>query len=452
MTTRLLKNATRLLTMNDDRRQIADGSIFIRDNVIEAVGPAGELPQKADHVLDVGGMILLPGLVNTHHHLYQTLTRAVPGAQDAGLFTWLKTLYPIWANLTAEAVHISALIGLAELMLSGCTTASDHLYIFPNDVKLEDEIRAAQEIGIRFHATRGSMSRGESQGGLPPDHVVEREDAILKDTRRVIEAYHDPRPYAMLRIAVAPCSPFSVTEELMRASAELARAYGVQLHTHLAETKDEESYCLEIAGKRPVAYAESLGWLGDDVWFAHGVHVNHEEIDRFAATRTGVAHCPSSNMRLASGIAPVRDYLDAGAPVSLGVDGSASNDSSHLLTEARMALLLQRVSGNPQGLSAEEALWIATRGGAEVLGRDDIGEISPGKAADIVGLRLNRLAYAGAAVHDPSAALLFCAPQRVDLSIIDGQIVIEDGQLTTLELSTTIEQHNRIARNLLGQI
>jgi cytosine/adenosine deaminase-related metal-dependent hydrolase len=438
--------------MNDDRRQIADGSIFIRDNVIEAVGPAGELPQKADHVLDVGGMILLPGLVNTHHHLYQTLTRAVPGAQDAGLFTWLKTLYPIWANLTAEAVHISALIGLAELMLSGCTTASDHLYIFPNDVKLEDEIRAAQEIGIRFHATRGSMSRGESQGGLPPDHVVEREDAILKDTRRVIEAYHDPRPYAMLRIAVAPCSPFSVTEELMRASAELARAYGVQLHTHLAETKDEESYCLEIAGKRPVAYAESLGWLGDDVWFAHGVHVNHEEIDRFAATRTGVAHCPSSNMRLASGIAPVRDYLDAGAPVSLGVDGSASNDSSHLLTEARMALLLQRVSGNPQGLSAEEALWIATRGGAEVLGRDDIGEISPGKAADIVGLRLNRLAYAGAAVHDPSAALLFCAPQRVDLSIIDGQIVIEDGQLTTLELSTTIEQHNRIARNLLGQI
>jgi cytosine/adenosine deaminase-related metal-dependent hydrolase len=438
--------------MNDDRRQIADGSIFIRDNVIEAVGPAGELPQKADHVLDVGGMILLPGLVNTHHHLYQTLTRAVPGAQDAGLFTWLKTLYPIWANLTAEAVHISALIGLAELMLSGCTTASDHLYIFPNDVKLEDEIRAAQEIGIRFHATRGSMSRGESQGGLPPDHVVEREDAILKDTRRVIEAYHDPRPYAMLRIAVAPCSPFSVTEELMRASAELARAYGVQLHTHLAETKDEESYCLEIAGKRPVAYAESLGWLGDDVWFAHGVHVNHEEIDRFAATRTGVAHCPSSNMRLASGIAPVRDYLDAGAPVSLGVDGSASNDSSHLLAEARMALLLQRVSGNPQGLSAEEALWIATRGGAEVLGRDDIGELSPGKAADIVGLRLNRLAYAGAAVHDPSAALLFCAPQRVDLSIIDGQIVIEDGQLTTLELSTTIEQHNRIARNLLGQI
>lgn len=450
MATLIVQHADLLVTMDDDRRRIPDGGVYLRDNVIEAVGPTDSLPQEADQVIDAHGMLLLPGLVNTHHHLYQTLTRAVPAAQNAGLFDWLKTLYPIWARLDSEAIYVSALIGLAELILSGCTTTSDHLYIFPNDVTLEDEIRAAEEVGIRFQATRGSMSRGESQGGLPPDSVVEREADILKDTRRVIEAYHDPQPYAMLRIAVAPCSPFSVTESLMRESATLARAYGVQLHTHLAETVDEEAYCLATVGKRPVAYAESLDWIGDDVWFAHGVHVNPNEVHRLAATRTGIAHCPSSNMRLASGIAPIRAFLDAGVPVGLGVDGSASNDGSHLLAEARTAMLLQRVMGNPAGLSAEEALWMATRGGAEVLGRDDIGQLAPGKAADVIGLRLDHLSYAGAAIHDPLAATMFCAPQQVDLALINGHIVVDDGHLLTAEVPGLVERHNQIARRILG--
>ncbi len=450
MSTLLLKNATLVVTMNDQRHRIENGGLFVRDNVIDAVGTTTELEQyTADRVIDATGMIILPGLVNTHHHLYQTLTRAIPAAQDAGLFGWLKTLYPIWAGLTGEAIYVSALTGLAELMLSGCTTTSDHLYIFPNDARLDDEIRAAQEIGVRFHATRGSMSLGESKGGLPPDRVVEDEAFILQDTQRVIETYHDARPYAMLRIAVAPCSPFSVTEDLMRESARLARAYGVQLHTHLAETIDEEEFCLATSGKRPVGYAESLDWLGDDVWFAHGVHVNPAEIREMAYSHTGVAHCPASNMRLGSGIAPVRAYLDAGVPVGLGVDGSASNDSSHLLAEARLALLLQRVLGNPAGLNAEEALWIATRGGADVLGRDDIGQLAPGKAADFIGLRLDTLGYAGGAVHDPLAATVFCHAQYTDLSVINGRIVIEDGRLLTLDVPVVTERHNAIARQLV---
>jgi len=450
MSTLLLKDAELVVTMDDGDRCIDNGSVLIRDGFIDSVAPAAELREQADHEIDVSGMLLMPGLVNTHHHLYQTLTRAVPGAQDVELFTWLRTLYPIWANLDADAVHTSAKVSLAELILSGCTTAADHLYIFPNDVTLDDEIRAASEVGIRFTATRGSMSRGVSQGGLPPDRVVESETDILSDTQRVIEDYHDPAPGAMLQIAVAPCSPFSVTEDLMRESARLARAYGVQLHTHLAETKDEEDYCLATVGRRPVAYAEHLGWVGDDVWFAHGVHVSPSEIERLAETRTGVAHCPSSNMRLASGIAPVRAYLDAGVPVGLAVDGSASNDSSHLLAEARQALLLQRVSGNPAGLSAAESLWLATRGGAAVLGRDDIGQLAPGKAADVIGLRLDKLAYAGGAVHDPRAATLFCAPQTVDLSIINGAVIVQDGHLLTLDLPTAIERHNAIAARLVG--
>ncbi len=449
MSTLLLKNATLLVTMDDERRRISDGGLFVRDNVIEAVGPTAELPAAADRVLDAGGMVVLPGLVNTHHHLYQTLTRAVPAAQDAVLFDWLKTLYPIWAGMDSEAIYVSAQLGLAELLLSGATTVSDHLYIYPHDARIDDEIRAARELGVRFHPCRGSMSRGESQGGLPPDRVVEDEDFILRDTRRVIETYHDANPYAMVRIVVAPCSPFSVTEDLMRESAKLARAYGVQLHTHLAETKDEEGFCLETSGKRPVAYAESLGWLGDDVWFAHGVHLNAEEIQRMAETRTGVAHCPGSNMRLGSGIAPIREYLDAGVPVGLAVDGSASNDSSHLLGEARLALLLQRVRGNPAGLTAEESLWLATRGGAEVLGRDDIGALSPGMAADFIGLRLDTLGYAGGAVHDPLAATVFCQPQNVELSVINGRVVVEEGQLLTVDLPPLIERHNRIARRLV---
>ena len=448
MSTYLVQHADLLVTMDDERRCIPDGGLFVRGHTVEQVGPTAALPSEADRVFDASGMVILPGLINTHHHLYQTLTRAVPAVQDATLFQWLKTLYPMWARMTSEAVYTSALVGLSELVLSGCTTASDHLYIYPNDCRIDDEIRAAQEVGIRFHASRGSMSLGESQGGLPPDRVVEDEDFILKDTQRAIEAYHDPAPYAMLRIVVAPCSPFSVTPELMREAAALARAYGVRLHTHLAETLDEEQFCLRQFGRRPVEYAEDLGWVGDDVWHAHCVHLNGQEIASFARTGTGVCHCPSSNMRLASGIAPVRAYVDAGVRVGLGVDGSASNDSSHMLAEARMALLLQRVSGNPAGLSAQEALWLATRGGAAVLGRDDVGQLAPGKAADLIGFRLDRLDYAGA-LHDPLGALVFCTPQRVDLSIINGRVVVEDGHLMTVDLGPVIERHNRIARDLV---
>lgn len=445
----LVKHADLLVTMDGNHQCISDGGLFVRDNVIQQVGPTTELPTVADRVINARGKIILPGLVNTHHHLSQTLTRALPAAQDAALFPWLKTLYPIWARLNPEAVYTSALVGLAELMLSGCTTAFDHPYIYPNGCRVDDEVRAAQEIGIRFHASRGSMSLGESKGGLPPDSVVEDEAFILKETRRAIETYHDSMTFAMLRIVVAPCSPFSVTPDLMRDSAALARSYGVHMHTHLAETLDEERYCLQEFSRQPVEYAETLGWVGNDVWYAHGVHVNQAEISLMARTGTGVCHCPSSNMRLASGIAPVRAYLDAGIRVGLGVDGSASNDSSHLLAEARMALLLQRVSNNPAALSAREALWLATVGGARVLGRDDIGRLLPGKAADLVGFDLERLDYAGA-LHDPLAALVFCTPQRVDLSVINGRVVIEDGKLLTVDLGPLIERHNRIAREIVS--
>jgi cytosine/adenosine deaminase-related metal-dependent hydrolase len=459
MPTLLLKHADLLVTMEglgEANRRIPDGGLFVRDNVIEQVGATPALPDDADRVIDATGMIVLPGLINTHHHLYQTLTRAVPGAQDAPLFRWLKILYDIWAGMTPDAIYTSALVGLAELMLSGCTTASDHLYIYPGDCRIDDEIRAAQEIGIRFQPCRGSMSLGQSGGGLPPDEVVEDEAFILRDTRRAIETYHDAELGAMVRIVVAPCSPFSVTPELMRESAALARSYGVMLHTHLAETKDEEVFCLERFGYRPVGYAEELGWMGNDVWHVHCVHLNQAEVELFAETGTGVCHCPSSNMRLGSGIAPVRALLDAGAKVALGVDGSASNDSSHLLAEARMALLLQRVGGapstgigaGPAALSAEGSLWMATRGGAAVLGRDDVGQLAPGKAADVIGLRLDRLDYAGA-LHDPLAALIFCQPQRVDISIVNGEMVVEDGHLLTLDLGPVIERHNRISRQLL---
>ncbi|MFC2030532.1 8-oxoguanine deaminase [Chloroflexota bacterium] len=448
MATLLLKHADLLVTMDGGRRRIEDGGLFVRDNVIEQVGTTADLPDGADHVINARGMLIMPGLVNTHHHLYQTLTRAVPAAQNAKLFDWLRTLYPIWAGMTSEAIYTSAMVGLAELVLSGCTTTTDHLYITPNDCSIDDEIRAAQEMGVRFQPCRGSMSLGESQGGLPPDSVVDDEDYLLKDTQRLIETYHDPKPCAMLRIVVAPCSPFSVTPDLMRQSAELGRAYGVQLHTHLAETLDEQEYCLRDYGLRPVAYAEELGWVGDDVWYAHGVHLNETEVAVLASTGTGVCHCPSSNMRLASGIAPVRAYLDNGVRVGLGVDGSASNDSGHMLAEVRMTLLLQRVSGNPAGLTAEEALWMATVGGARILGREDIGQLAVGKAADFVGLRLDCPDYAGA-LHDPVAALVLCNPRPVDLSVINGRVVIEEGQLLTVDLGPIVERQNRIAHELV---
>lgn len=463
MPTLLAKNAHLLITMDDDRREIAGGGLFIRDNVIEAVGPSETLPAAADVVLDLRHHVVLPGLINTHHHLYQSLTRVI--AQDADLFTWLKTLYPIWANLTDEAIYVSTITGLAELALSGCTTSSDHLYIFPNDCTLDSQIRAATDVGVRFHAARGSMSLGESQGGLPPDRVTEDEQFILRDSRRLIETYHDAARHAMTRVVLAPCSPFSVTPDLMRESAALARAYGVRLHTHLAETIEEEAFCLETFGLRPVPYVESLGWTGDDVWHAHCVHMSTGEINLFGRTRTGVAHCPSSNMRLASGICRVLDLRRAGAPVGLGVDGSASNDSGHLLAEARQAMLLQRVapdrylSESPGGrggfagiagaMSARDALEIATRGSAAVLGRDDVGYLAPGMSADLIALNLNRIDYAGA-WHDPAAAVLFCGPRGVDWSIINGRVVVDNGRLTTVDLATHLPRHNAISRVMIN--
>ena len=449
MNTLLIKHADILVTMDDQRRQIQDGGLYAEDGVIMQVGPTSELPATADTVIDARGRIVIPGLVNTHHHFYQTLTRAVPAAQDANLFNWLVTHYPIWAGLTPEAVYVSAKVAMAELMASGCTTSSDHLYILPNGSRIDNEIQAAVELGMRFHAARGSMSLGESDGGLPPDRVVEDEAFILKDTRRVIETYHQPERFGMIRIVVAPCSPFSVTPDLMRESAALARSYGVHLHTHLAETLDEERFCLEQFGRRPAEYAEDLGWMGEDVWHAHAVHINDQEIELFASTGTGVAHCPTSNMRLASGIAPVRAYLDAGVNVGLGVDGSASNDGSNLLAEARMAMLLQRVLGAPDALSAEEALWIATRGGARNLGRDDIGYLAPGMAADVAAFRLDRLDYAGC-LHDPMAALTFCNPTPADFVVIQGRPRILDGHFVDLELPSVIQRHNEIARALVN--
>jgi 8-oxoguanine deaminase len=462
MKTLLIKNATLLVTMDNERREIAGGGLFIRDHVIEQVGTTTELPATADQVIDLSDHLILPGLINTHHHLYQTLTRAL--AQEANLFTWLTTLYPIWANLTDEAVYVSTLTGLAELALSGCTTSSDHLYIYPNDCTLDSQIRAAGEIGLRFHAARGSMSLGESQGGLPPDRVTEDEAFILKDSRRLIEQYHNPERHAMLRVVLAPCSPFSVTPDLMRESAALARAYGVRLHTHLAETIEEEEFCLATFGQRPVAYVESLGWTGEDVWHAHCVHMSGPEITLFGRTGTGVAHCPTSNMRLASGIAPVVAWRQAGVPVGLGVDGSASNDSSHMLVEARQAMLLQRVApdrylseapggrggfaGNAAAMSARQALELATRGGAAVLGRDDIGYLAPGMSADLIAVNLNRISFAGA-LHDPVAAVVLCRPPNVDFSLINGRIVVENGQLITLDMEPIRRRHNEIAREMV---
>lgn len=447
MATLLVQHALLLATFDSQRREISDGGMFVRDNVIEQVGATHELPPTADRVIHARDMVILPGLVNTHHHLYQTLTRAVPQAQNAVLFDWLKTLYPIWAHLTPDAVYTSAIVGLAELLLTGCTTAADHLYLVPNGSSHDDEIRAAQELGIRFHPTRGSMSLGESQGGLPPDRVTQDEETILRDSRRVIETFHDPNRYSMCRVGLAPCSPFSVTGNLMLESARLARAYRVRLHTHLAETQDEERFCLERFGKRPVEYAESLEWLGPDVWFAHSVWVKDDELDKYVATNTGVAHCPTSNMLLGSGVMPLRKMLNAKVRVGLGVDGSASNDASHMLHEARQAMLLARMGGDPCALSARDALEIATRGGAEVLGRDDIGALAPGQAADFIGINLNRLGYAGN--HDPLAAVVFCDTPRVDLSVINGRVVVEDGNLLTVDLPPVVERQNRIAKEMM---
>lgn len=449
--TLLIRNADVVVTMDETRREIARGSVFVRGNVIEQVGPANELPGEADEVIDASGHVAIPGLVNTHHHMYQTFTRALPGAQDGELFHWLTSLYPIWARLTPEMVKVSTQTAMAELMLSGCTTSSDHLYIYPNGCRLDHSIEAAREAGMRFHAARGSMSVGQSQGGLPPDSVVENEDAILKDTQRLIETYHDDQRYAMQRIVVAPCSPFSVSRDLMRESAALARGFNVSLHTHLAENLNDVSYSREKFNMTPAQYAEDCGWIGHDVWHAHCVQLDDAGIALFGRTRTGVAHCPCSNMRLASGIAPVRKMLDANVPVGLGVDGSASNDAGHMLGEVRQAMLLQRVahwdSTGPEAMTARQALEVATLGGAKVLNRDDIGALKPGMAADLALFDTRQIGYAGA-LHDPVAALVFCTPSNTAFTIIDGRVVVRDGRLTTLDTGLLGERHNRLAREL----
>jgi 8-oxoguanine deaminase len=449
MSSLLVKHAALLVSMDDNDSRWTDGGIYVEENVIRQIGPTDKLPQQADQVIDARDMILLPGLVNTHHHFYQTLTRNLPEAQDVNLFHWLRTLYPIWAGLTPEAIYVSTKVAIAELMLSGCTTSSDHCYIWPHGARLDDQIQAATEMGFRFHAARGSMSVGESRGGLPPDSVVEDEDAILSDSQRVIQTYHDANRYAMLRVVLAPCSPFSVSADLMRQSVELARSYGVHSHTHLAETLDEAAYCAATFGRTPVELAEDLGWVGPDVWHAHMVHPGASEIPRLGQTRTGVAHCPSSNMRLASGIAPVPLMRQAGVRVGLGVDGSASNDSSHMLAEARQALLLHRVMGDPAGMTAREALWLATRGGAAVLGRDDIGYLAYDMAADFIGYRLDTLGLAGGAIHDPLASLVFCHPPQVDLSVINGRVRVQEQILLDVDLPSLIQRHNAIAHALV---
>ena len=457
--TLLVRDADLIATLDEGGRELAGASILVRGGRIEAVGPAASLPRDADEVIDARGHLVVPGLVNTLHHMYQSLTRAVRPVQDAELFSWLRGLYPIWARLTPEMVRVSTQVAMAELLLSGCTTTSDHLYLFPNGVRIDDSIEAAALAGMRFTATRGAMSVGESQGGLPPDALVEVEPAILADAERLVRRWHDPAPGAMVQIAIAPCSPFSVSRDLMLESARLARALGVRLHTHLAENDHDVAYSRERFGRTPAEYAEELGWVGPDVWHAHCVKLDAEGIARFAATGTGVSHCPSSNMRLASGIAPVVAMRQAGVPVGLGVDGSASNDAAHLVAEARMALLLQRVGislapfgcdRGPAAMTARDALALATRGGAEVLGRRDIGRLAPGMCADLALFDLRALPFAGGAIHDPVGALLLCAPASAAWTIVDGKVRVRRGRLEAFELEPVLARHDALARRLVS--
>ena len=440
----LIQGAEVLVTMDGTRRELAGADLRIENGVVAEIG--SNLPPDGAEVVNAAGCVVTPGLVNTHHHLYQTLTRAVPGGQDALLFGWLKTLYPIWARFTPDHMRVSALVGLAELAMTGCTTSSDHLYLYPNGARLEDTIDAASELGLRFHPTRGAMSIGESAGGLPPDSLVEKEDDILEDMIRVIDAFHDPAPGSMVRVGLAPCSPFSVSTDLMRNAAILARDKGVRLHTHLAENEEDIAYSLETFGCRPGQYAEDLGWTGDDVWHAHCVKLDAGEIDLFARSGTGVAHCPCSNCRLGSGIAPVRAMRDAGVRVGLGVDGSASNDAGSLIGEARQAMLLQRVQNGADAMSAREALEIATRGGAQVLGRDDIGALEVGKRADIAIWDIGGLTAAGA--WDPVAALVLAGPMQVRDLFVEGRRIVSDGVIITADMGKAIATQNRLAGGL----
>jgi cytosine/adenosine deaminase-related metal-dependent hydrolase len=431
----VLLTGAHVVTMDDAGAEHADGWVLVEGGRIVDVG--GGAPPEASERVDLGGAVVTPGLVNTHHHLYQTLTRAQ--AQEADLFTWLKTLYPVWAGIDAESLYAAARTGLAELALSGCTTVFDHHYVFPRGTSglIESELSAADELGVALIAARGSMDLGESQGGLPPDSLVEDFDTILAETERLAAAYPG-------KIAVAPCSPFSVTGELMRESAELARRLGLVLHTHLAETVEEDAYCRELHECTPVEYIESLGWLAEDVWCAHCVHLSPDDIVRFAATRTGVAHCPSSNLRLGAGIAPVRDLVDAGVRVGLGVDGSASNERSDLMLEVKQALLLARGRGGPAAMTARDALRLGTRGGAAVLRLDDRGSLEPGRRADLAVWRTDGLELAGAT--DPVAGLVLAAPHRVDRLYVGGEEVVRDGRLVRADEEEIARQQRAHAR------
>lgn len=457
MICKLLKNIEMLATMNDAGDEISNAAILITDNVITAFGKTDEVVKYihdnfivVNEEIDLTHHVVIPGMVNTHHHMFQSLTRAVPNGQNAELFGWLQTLYPIWRNLKPHMIYNSTLTAMAELIMSGCTTTSDHLYLYPNGSRLDDSIEAAHAIGMRFHACRGSMTVGESKGGLPPDYLTEQEDAVLKDSIRLIKQYHDASSHAMTRVALAPCSPFSVSQELMKQTAQLAREYQVCMHTHLAESDNDVAYSIANFGRTPAEYAESLGWVGHDVWHAHCVKLDHYGIDLFSRTKTGVTHCPCSNMRLASGIAPIKTMLSANVPVGLGVDGSASNDCGNLLGEARQAMLLGRVIDAPDALNARQVLRMATRGGADVLDRDDIGAIQAGMSADIIAFRTDTLAMAGGAIHDPIAALVFCTPPNVDLSLINGKVVVKDGNLVTLSLRDIIKNHNQSVLELMS--
>ena len=453
-TTLLIKNADLLCTMEPSESapfgaEISDSGLFARNGVIEQVGKTISLPGTADQIIDMRGHVVVPGMVNTHHHMFQNLTRAVPAAQNAPLFGWLQTLYPIWSRIGPEHIYWSTALALAELALSGCTTSSDHLYLYPNGTRLDDSLAAAADIGLRFHATRGSMSIGESKGGLPPDSLTEEEPTILSDCQRVIETFHDKKRFAMQRIAIAPCSPFSVSMDLMRESARMARSYGVGLHTHLAENSEDIEYSLANFGMRPGDFIEAVEWTGPDVWHAHCVQLDSTEIQLFASTGTGIAHCPCSNMRLASGIAPVRKMLDAGVNIGLGVDGSASNDSGHMLSEARQAMLLQRVMKGGDAMTARETLSMATRGGAAVLGRDDIGVLAPGYAADIAAFNTRGIDFAGAQ-WDILAGLIFCASGNSNYTIVNGKVIVDKGMLVTMNMTKLLEQHKAMTADLMS--
>ena len=457
--TLLIRNADLLCTMvpgentpprsgDDCGAEIKDGGLFARNGVIEMVGKTADLPENADRVIDMRGQIVIPGMVNTHHHMFQNLTRAVPTAQNVPLFGWLKNLYPIWLNIGPDHIYWSTALALAELAVSGCTTSSDHLYLYPNGARLDDQLSAAADIGLRFHAARGSMSIGQSNGGLPPDFLTETEPSILADCQRVIESYHNADRFAMQRIALAPCSPFSVSMDLMRETAQMARSYKVGLHTHLAENIEDIDYSLASFGMRPGEYIEAVEWTGHDVWHAHCVQLNPAEIDLFARTGTGIAHCPCSNMRLASGIAPVREMLDAGVKIGLGVDGSASNDSGNMLNEARQTMLLQRVMKSGDAMTARESLAVATRGGAAVLGRDDIGMLAPGYAADIASFDCRGIDFAGAE-WDLLAGLVFCGPIKTRYTIVNGKIIVEDGHLISMDINRLLTRHRAMTADLM---